>query len=482
MKLSGYTLIVAAALAGGANYANANANGCCAEETADLLAGQNLPVGTVTACRFSDDSIQIYYSLDDDKPGICIDEVHAEVFQLGTDHYYSIVNKVGNPKIGSFIVNEEFSSCIREYTAVIAASDVEARLDDDGDFYVAAHAVVSTGNFGAYGFGRVTRAKGEPDEGIYALDFVAQTATRLLALPQALYDPSFPNGLGFDETTGDLYYVADYKAGLKAKLYKYNVFAGGEPVLVTDQIVGRVPDATFDPIRGKYVFIAEGTTAGTLNPLYFVDPSDGTIELVCNIQTTGLSFNGDIVWRAPGTVYLATRGRDWGVLDFTQEPEANICGTYTQKTGVLTPAGSIQLAVDKNGDLVGNDANDNNQWYRVDGDVDLDDPFDPPELFAFDGPGLGLGFTDLASGTTFDRTETAWADGVEFNAGKSWATYFEVTNECSSPEITALAQADVDKNSLRRRKKGKKPGRKRAQKRKNGGKKKKARKNQNKNI
>jgi hypothetical protein len=217
-----------------------------------LYAGQDIAVGEVdvTLCN---DQVTIKYSLyEGTNPGICLTAVHAEVFQLGTSHYDAITTKNDNPRNGQFIINEELdvSPCQRVYEETIANEDFTARVDTNCvDVNVAAHAVVSTGFFGAYGYARKNDAA--PEKGLYALDFDAEptTATLLLARddmrgsslpPPNPADSAFPNGLAFDPVTGRLFYVIDYRPNSLAELWAYNVFEGGEPELISDELPGRI--------------------------------------------------------------------------------------------------------------------------------------------------------------------------------------------------------------------------------------------------
>jgi hypothetical protein len=218
-----------------------------------LYAGQDIAVGEVDV-ELCDEKVTITYSLyDDTNPGLCLTAVHAEVFQLDTSHYDAITTKNGNPRNGQFIINEvlDASPCQRVYEETIANEDFTARVDFDDcqlDVNVAAHAVVSMGYFGAYGYARKNDAA--PEKGLYALDFDAEptAATLLLArddmrgslLSPAPADNAFPNGLAFDPVTGRLFYVIDYRPNSLAELWAYNVFEGGKPELISDELPGRI--------------------------------------------------------------------------------------------------------------------------------------------------------------------------------------------------------------------------------------------------
>jgi hypothetical protein len=214
-----------------------------------LMAGSDIHVGDVTV-KLCSDKATIKYSLIN--PGVCLTAVHAEVFQLDTDHYRAITNKKGNPKSGQFIINEELD-CLQVYEDTIAGDDFKDRVADCGkSVNAAAHAVVSTGDFGAFGYARGDAA------GVYALDFnkaeLADGATLLLDrsrmrgiksppdIPGIEHDEFFPNGVAFDPVKGILFYVIDYdRTGASlSELWKYNVFERGDPELISDQLAGRV--------------------------------------------------------------------------------------------------------------------------------------------------------------------------------------------------------------------------------------------------
>jgi hypothetical protein len=202
-----------------------------------------------------------------------------------------------------------------------------------------------------------------------------------------------------------------------------------------------LPAATFDDVRKVYVYIVEKDESDIwynpdvhgypANKLFFVDPSNGSVDEICEMPGS-FAFSGDIVYKH-GKVYLASEGR-WGVLDFTENEKADICSTYTsvsEADSLYSAPAPLQLAVNKEGDLIANDVGNPIVWYKMTGDIKLDGVVEAKLLYktADLGPGREYQFNDLASGTTATKSDSGWSSGNGFG-GKNWATYMEIGKAC----------------------------------------------------
>lgn len=123
---------------------NENHNGEpeCGPRVVDLIAGQHLPVGTVTVTNDSD-SICVTYALDgwavDD--GWLIYEIHLAIGAELADIPQTRGNRWGtNPIPGRFPYAEHFYRGVEEYTLCVPLEELGVEMDDV--VYIAAHAVV----------------------------------------------------------------------------------------------------------------------------------------------------------------------------------------------------------------------------------------------------------------------------------------------------------------------------------------------------
>lgn len=101
-------------------------------ETVDLLAGQDMKVGTV---EVSDDATNIYVMFTVTEDGWYLTETHVDI-QVNTANFP--LTKKGNPQIGHFAYSDDHGMT-DEYEYTIPKSAITGLTED---FYVAAHAVV----------------------------------------------------------------------------------------------------------------------------------------------------------------------------------------------------------------------------------------------------------------------------------------------------------------------------------------------------
>ncbi|MEZ2415455.1 hypothetical protein ACA086_10865 [Muriicola sp. E247] len=88
-------------------------DGCSGSER-DLIAGQNMVVGTVSVDEVGEDYV-ITYNITED--GYCLTEAHVDVATLPE---YFQMTKSGNPKIGNFDYVNDGVECNQNYTVIVA--------------------------------------------------------------------------------------------------------------------------------------------------------------------------------------------------------------------------------------------------------------------------------------------------------------------------------------------------------------------------
>lgn len=114
----------------------------CEPEVVDLIAGQHLPVGTVTVTNDSE-KICVTYALNEDAvdDGWLIYEIHLAINAELADIPQTRRNRWGtNPIPGRFPYAEYFYRGVEEYTLCVPLKELGVKMDDL--VYIAAHAVV----------------------------------------------------------------------------------------------------------------------------------------------------------------------------------------------------------------------------------------------------------------------------------------------------------------------------------------------------
>lgn len=377
-------------------------------EDGDLVAGQNEKVGTVTVTEESDGEITVTYEITE----LCwfITEWHLEV-AADAESIPQAGN--GNPIPGQFTYSGEGVS-----TTTVTVTDIP-HPNPDGEFVVAAHAVVQSDQDAEYVYGISN------DEGvIYAVNPVNETSVSIFDTGLDTGNENWPNGLAFDPSTERLYYAAengDLRFIDPSEPSAGATFAGTVDELNAGATFYEgayyyVPHGGDDDLH-KVTFNADGTIANEE-----IVASDFTGRADASFEFGDLAAQNDVIYFHADDV--GTNPVDG--VEFAQFDMSGPAPIYTQiQTGY---AAKLQLAFGSDGTLFGHqtfaDANpsttlDGNFW-----EVQLDGTLATPKI----GPIDGLVLNDLSSSAIRceDRNETAWAFGESFS-GSNWATYFTWT-------------------------------------------------------
>lgn len=394
----------------------------------DLVAGQNTVVGFVEVT--GTDPITIRYVITD--PSWCLTETHVAI----ADELSGLPqNAGGNPKIGNFAYGEEGLGCVSEWEVT-----VDAPASSDGEYVVAAHAVVQMcevpdGEGQQFLFGIFDGAT-NGDGDLYQVDPTTGAATLLYDFAS---DPSTnvfsPNGLAFDPVREWLYFSLDAdgsSASGPEEIYYFDT-NGGTPDPVLVGTVDQFPIFNASWHEGEYYFIPNQSDDLWKITFDAAGTSIASSTEVCSdliAGATGLAF-GDIAISDGGRLYGWARQTGSDTHWFFQVDVAD-CGNKTQVdvTSTLGIDHNLQLALGEDGTLWGHQAISTGgagagEWYTVDKTTGaLTDQF-----------ATGPSFTDISAGfeegdgggdPVCTGEETAWADGQSGTGfpGGSWATYF----------------------------------------------------------
>lgn len=107
--------------------------------TVDLIAGQDMPVGTVEVTWDGGD-ILVKYMLDGDCDGVLLTETHLHVSNA-VDDFHGVVTNKGNPKIGKFDYSMDHDPGVTEYEYRVLAGNLPS---GGPPYYIAAHGVTGT--------------------------------------------------------------------------------------------------------------------------------------------------------------------------------------------------------------------------------------------------------------------------------------------------------------------------------------------------
>jgi hypothetical protein len=379
-----------------------------------LLAGQTTEVGLVRVDAIAD-GFKVTYEIT--LAGACITEWHLAV---GATLNHIPRNRPGNPMIGLFPYSGE-EPCVTEVDQDILFDDVPG-YSGSGDIVVAAHAVVSIGVGGVgensvYGIDRTTR-----DIYKLGLDVDGNYLGSSMAFATDVAEPwteNWPNGLALDRENGRLYFTnTEIGAGGPngqpvgpSPLYFIDVETGAQTE--AGALIWRNASGVF--AGGAYWYVPQNQG----DNLYKVTfKADGTVDEetpACPTFVSGAStpmFYGDLAFR-DGLIYGSARitNNTGNATFFTLDPA----------TCAYTPIGStaplLQLAFDCQGNLIGHDTANGNQ-YVVD-----------PSNAALTAAGNSANrYNDLSEGLCpagETREETAWGAGYRFVNRGNWATYFK---------------------------------------------------------
>lgn len=403
----------------------------------DLVAGQHTVVGTVEVNDVGGGQIEVVYTITDDN--YCITETHVGVADAIGDPGIP-TNKPGSPQIGQFPYGEGDIDCADTWST--GPIDLPEDTNGDGQYYVAAHAVVEMcevvvvpGEGPGTLFGvldGVTNGDGD----LYSVDPTTGDAT--LIYPFAA-DPSpdvfSPNALAFD--------------GVRERLYFSNDLDGNDETGPTQIWYYPIDGSLTDPVLAGTVDQFPVYNASWYNGEYYFIPNQGEDLYKATFSPDGNTVTGSSLVCADLLTYSNARlafgdiaiDGDTGVMHgwarligpneyWFFSVDVDDCSGKTE-TNVTTTHGTsfnIQLA------LIGetlwghqalsNQGDDAGQWYQVDRTTGaLTNQFV-----------TSPSFTDISAGpapTVEERIcegdETAWGDGMDgelFRQQGSWATYF----------------------------------------------------------
>lgn len=375
------------------------------ETSAVLLAGQNIPVGTVYVKHLGGGEVEVRYQLN---AGYCLAETHWAAF---TDPAL-VTNKSGNPQIGKFPYGDDDLGCAMSYTET---GDIMGYVAG-AEYFVAAHAVVVNGSSvdnPHVAFGIFDAPSDGAEEGdIYGINPLTGDLSLVANLDNTA-GPFYPNGLALDPATEMLYYVTN-----GTNLYRIPAVNADPnavvPTLVSNTLAGgAIYSATIDGDGYYYM-------PNSVQQLWRAPLGGGAAAMVCNIDAaipgTGFDF-GDIAADPASDMIFGVARAAGNVIFFWVDP--NTC-----TGGYADPASFdflLQLAFGPDGTLYGQQAlsagaGAAGQWYELDKATgEIADMLAQTER----------SFTDIADGLPFtpmDFDETAWGNGMTFSGG-SWAMY-----------------------------------------------------------
>ena len=411
-----------------------NGNGCesCEPELiVELIAGQDMVVGTVTVTN-DDEQVCVTYALDEDalEAGWLIYETHLYVGDGDFDGVLTRPNRrlggeyQANPIPGLFPYGDDELEGVAEWSFCVSLKDLGVEFCDE--VFVAAHAVVKRivgmeaesatiyGNIGGYtGSG--------PQGDIYVIDPLARTEELIFDNPSTDFEADwYPNALAYDEDNERLYYATH-----RDKLVFYD--------LNDEEVKDADPDGIFDNNNNVLgAAFGDGSFWYILNQsgkLYQVDfNGDGIATGRTEYVMTDMSLTqGDIVYD-DGMIYGSSGTGAGGLRGFftydTSDP-----GSFTVLEEYETGINGLQLAwgldedgekvlygcrgIRVDGEVVGS------EWFTVDLATGVDTPIDYESENAYQ---------DLASFIEYNEiweSETAWGDGERFNQRGNWGMFFK---------------------------------------------------------
>ncbi len=399
---------------------------CEPELVVDLIAGQNMVVGTVSVTN-DDEQVCVTYALDEDAlaEGWLIYETHLAIANEKDGIPQTRGNRWGtNPIPGQFPYGDDELEGVEYYTECITFDELGFGICNEA--YIAAHAVVKRfdrvatsatiyGNIGGYtGSG--------PQGDIYEIDPLEETETLFFDNPSTDFEANwYPNALAYDEDNDRLYYTTH-----KSKLVFYDLNDGevkdADPdgIFVNDD---NVLGAAFGD--GYYWYIIN--RSNKLAKAAF--DSDGMVTDVESIEMTNASAltQGDIVYD-DGMIYGSSGTGAGGLRGFftydTSDPDS-----FTVLEEYEAGINGLQLAwgLDEDGEKVLYGC----RGIRVDGEVvgsewftvNLENGEDTSIEYETENA-----YQDLASFIDYAETwesETAWGDGDRFNERGNWGMYFK---------------------------------------------------------
>jgi hypothetical protein len=391
--------------------------GADAVTTETLLAGQDIPVGEVSVTHHTDETVTVTYEM---LAGFCLTETHWEA-NYEVDN---LTNAGGNPQIGQFAFGDDDLDCVSEYTET---GDILGT--PDGDYIVAAHAVVEGADSGENPhvvFGTYDAPGDGTEEGdIYGVNPTTGALSLVADISNdGTGDPFDPNGLAIDRGTEELFYVSELD------LFVLPADGSAAPTLVASGLTaasgeGTIRNATV--ADGFYYYVPNGT-----DELWRIGTDGSNNAQYCDLNAPGDGelYFGDIAASLDdNTIYGTARIDDPTVGDvqfFAIDVDGVDDCSSTNSATFIDPASydfQLQVAFGADGTLYGQQAVSEpssdlpGQWFELDtGTGEITATLAQTER----------SFTDIAGGLPFEPVEfdeTAWAEGDRFTQRGSWAMF-----------------------------------------------------------
>lgn len=377
----------------------------CEPYVTDLIAGQNMNVGTVTVSH-EDGQLVVTYDITD--PDWCITATHLDVETSVDD----IPQKNGNPIPGHFQYNDTWDC----ETTVTYTMDWDEAWCDLSDLYIAAHAIVTNQPYcDSQEHLYLSENNGTDDSSLFSVTYddvnnwFDLTNIGAFSGYKRCHIAVSPDG-------ADIYGINN---GPNGELVKYNI-ASGVTTLVGNTNINGFVQLAFSP-SGTLI-----AGSGSTNKYYeiTVDPAFSVTEIGSLIGGPGIS-GGDIVFDENGNVFMVTNANGGGLYSVDLGAKTATQIWSKPSTDSLT---GIAVRYDGSGNLIVSEHN-HNQFLVFDESGTLLDTY---AMKNPDGTGYSHTAGDLGSVPApycEVDTETAWGFGPDF-PGKNWATYIDWTPCC----------------------------------------------------
>ncbi len=399
---------------------------CEPEKVVDLIAGQDMVVGSITVTN-DDENLCVTYALDENalEAGWLIYETHLAIATEKEGIPQTRGNRWGtNPIPGQFPYGNDELGGVEYYEECILFEDLDFEIGDE--VYIAAHAVVKRfdrdmtsatiyGNIGGYtGSG--------PQGDIYEIDPLTETEDLIFDNPTTDFEANwYPNALAYDEDNKRLYFTTHRDKLVFYDLDKEEVVEDIDPKGIfvnNDNVLG----ATFGD--GYYWYILNRSP--NLYRLGFDDNGKVTELKEYVLHPEDSLTQGDIEYR-DGMIYgsSGTGAGGWrGFFSYDIEgDEFKALNEYEEGVNGLQLAWGLDedgnkvlygcRGIREDGEVTGS------EWFTT----DLETGEDTPVGFISDNA-----YQDLASFIDYEETwesETAWGEGERFNERGNWGMYFE---------------------------------------------------------
>ena len=432
----------------------------------DLLAGQDMKVGTVTVTN-DNEQVCVTYALDQYAlaAGWLLYETHLYVGATDDFPLTRTNDRLGgpyfaNPIPGQFPYGDDELDGVEEWTVCISLE--ELGVEPCNELFVAAHSVV--GRFAGYGGAASATIYGniggyEPgNEGqgdIWVIDPINRSEHRIFESPDGVSFAAnwYPNALAYDEDNHRLYFTTSRNELL---FYDFSsdssidaLTDAGGPFTNGNDVLG----ATFGD--GAYWYILNQS-----NTLYRVDlDGEGKItgRTTISMPTAEKISQGDIVYN--DGVIFGSSGTGAGGGDnlkgfFSYDIATNTFEVVWEDDTGSFAAPQLAWGLDADGEkvLYGTLGGVSQTLWTVDTEtgvmtqVTVDDDSDEPFL-------TDNRYQDLASRIVYDEVfefETAWGEGDRFNERGNWGMWFtyKVCEPCVPASIIYGVVGDGSTGSL----------------------------------